>query len=78
MQELLNNKGIIRTKLKIKAAINNAKIFYKIEEEYNSFKNYLLRFHQGIIYENDKLEELNEIKKAPRSDVTPRSWTVKH
>lgn len=55
IQELLNNKGIIRNKLKIKAAINNAKIFYKIEEEYNSFKDYLLRFHQGIIYENDKV-----------------------
>lgn len=44
MNELLNNKYIIRNKLKIKASINNSKIFKSIVLEYSSFKNYLLTF----------------------------------
>ena len=53
--ELLNNKEIIRNKLKIKASINNSKIFKEISEEYGSFYNYLLSFYDGkIIYETDK------------------------
>ena len=44
INELLLNKKIIRNKLKIKASINNAKIFMDIEKEYGSFKNYLLGY----------------------------------
>ena len=50
--ELLNNKGIIRNKLKIKANITNAIIFKKITKEYGSFYNYLKTFTKDkIIYE---------------------------
>ena len=41
ISELLNNKNIIRNKLKIKSMINNAKIFIKIKEEYGTFSNYI-------------------------------------
>ena len=44
IEELINNKNIIRNKLKIKASIENAKIFMNIESEYGSFKNYLLGY----------------------------------
>ena len=55
IQELLENKKIIRNKLKINASINNAKIFRNIQKEYGTFKNYLETFTKGtIIYENDK------------------------
>ena len=55
IEELINNKDIIRNKLKIKSSINNAKIFKKISEEYKGFYNYLKTFTKGnIIYENDK------------------------
>lgn len=55
IEELINNKDIIRNKLKIKFSINNAKIFKKISEEYKGFYNYLRTFTKGnIIYENDK------------------------
>ncbi|OWT33735.1 DNA-3-methyladenine glycosylase [Methanobrevibacter sp. 87.7] len=54
-EELLKNEGIIRHKLKIESAINNAKIFIKIQEEFGSFHNYLKTFtNDKIIYENDK------------------------
>ena len=55
IEELINNKDIIRNKLKIKSSINNAIIFKKISEEYKGFYNYLKTFTRGnIIYENDK------------------------
>lgn len=37
IEELMTNEGIIRNRLKINAAINNAKLFLKIEDQYGSF-----------------------------------------
>ena len=55
IEELINNKYIIRNKLKIKSSINNAIIFKQISEEYKGFYNYLKTFTKGdVIYENDK------------------------
>ena len=55
VKELLNNKDIVRNKLKIKATINNSKIYKKIIEEYGSFYKYLINFSNSkIIYEIDK------------------------
>lgn len=55
IEELINNKDIIRNKLKIKSSINNAIIFKQISEEYKGFYNYLKTFTKGnIIYENNK------------------------
>ena len=42
--ELQNNKDIIRNKLKIRASVNNAKIFLGIQKEYGSFREYLKVF----------------------------------
>ena len=56
INELKQNPGIIRNKLKIKASINNAKIFKKIEKEYGSFSKYIWGFTNGkIIYETNKI-----------------------
>lgn len=50
--ELINNKDIIRNKLKIIASINNAKIFKNIVLEFGSFYNYLKSFtNDEIFYE---------------------------
>jgi DNA-3-methyladenine glycosylase I len=40
-QRLMNDPGIIRNKLKINAAIENAKIILTIREEYGSFRKWL-------------------------------------
>ena len=50
LQELVQNKGIIRNRLKIKASVENAKIFKAIQKEYGSFYNYLKTFTQGKIF----------------------------
>ncbi len=50
IKELQENKDIIRNKLKIKASINNARIFRQIKEEYGSFGSYILSFTNNKIY----------------------------
>ena len=47
--ELLSNEGIIRSKGKIVAAINNAKIYIEIQKEYGSFSNYIWSFTNNRI-----------------------------
>ena len=44
-KRLLENPGIIRNKLKIEAAIYNAKTFLKIQESHGSFLNWLHEHH---------------------------------
>ncbi|HWO40867.1 MAG TPA: DNA-3-methyladenine glycosylase I [Candidatus Eisenbacteria bacterium] len=46
-RRLLSNAGIIRNEQKILAAINNAKCFLKIQEEFGSFDRYIWRFVDG-------------------------------
>lgn len=41
IQELLENKGIIRNRLKINAAVTNAKAFLSIQEQYGSFESFI-------------------------------------
>lgn len=54
-RELADNKDIIRNRLKIKAAITNARIFLDIQKEYGSFDSYIWHFTGGgIIYETGK------------------------
>lgn len=41
IQELLENKGIIRNRLKLNAAVTNAKAFLEIQEAYGSFDAFI-------------------------------------
>jgi len=58
--ELINDAGIIRNKLKIKATISNALSFIEIQREFGSFSKYIWGFvdHKPI---NNKWKSLNEI-----------------
>lgn len=68
---LVNNKDIIRNKLKIKASINNSIIFKSIQEEYGSFYKYLCTYWDGnIIYEFDKTT--NELSDLISKDLYKR------
>lgn len=52
IEKLCNNSGIIRNKLKIKATINNAKIFIEIQKEFGSFSNYIWKFSNNKVIKN--------------------------
>jgi len=43
-EELINNSGIIRNKMKIKAVINNAEKFKEIRNQFGSFDSYIWSF----------------------------------
>ena len=45
--ELLKNEGIIRNRLKIASAIQNADAFLKIQKEFGSFDKYIWNFVGG-------------------------------
>lgn len=71
IDELLNNKQIIRNNLKIKSSISNSKIFKKIQDEYGSFNNYIWHFtNNKVIYENDKIK--SNLSDAISADLKKR------
>jgi DNA-3-methyladenine glycosylase I len=47
IQALLRDPGIIRNRLKIASAVQNAKAFLKIQEEFGSFDRYIWQFVGG-------------------------------
>ena len=44
---LLSDPGIIRNRLKVRAAVSNAAAFLRISEEFGSFSNYMWQFVDG-------------------------------
>ena len=57
---LLENPGIIRNKLKIKATVTNAQAFIKTQEEFGSFSKYIWGFVDGKPIDN-KPKSLSEV-----------------
>ncbi len=47
IEQLLANEGIIRNKLKINAAVQNAKAFLQVQNEFGSFDKYIWQFTGG-------------------------------
>ena len=64
---LLGNPGIIRNRLKVRAAINNAQRFLEVQEEFGSFDDYIWRFVDG----RPLVTELRDMREYPAT--TPRS-----
>lgn len=47
VERLMNDTGIVRNRLKIQAAVNNAKLFLETKKEFKSFDNYIWSFTGG-------------------------------
>ena len=74
INDLLDNKNIIRNKRKINATIRNSKIFKEICGEYGSFHEYLRMFTKDkILYETDKTT--NDLSDAISKDLKTRGMT---
>ncbi len=58
---LLDNSGIIRNKLKIHAAITNAKKFLEVQKEFGSFDAYIWGFVKG----NPMVHRIKRLKDYP-------------
>lgn len=59
-EELSQNEGIIRNKLKIRATISNAQRFMEVQKEFGSFSNYIWSFVGGKPIQN-KWRTLEEV-----------------
>ena len=76
IEELLENKDIIRNKGKIKATINNAWSFLKVQEEFGSFSNYIWSFtdNKVVFRENDDLVVKNVLSDLVAKDLKKRGF----
>ncbi|MEO1486179.1 MAG: DNA-3-methyladenine glycosylase I [Bacteroidota bacterium] len=70
IEALLADPGIIRNKLKVNAAISNAKVFMEVQKEFGSFSTYIWGFVDGIPIKN----QWQHHKEAPAT--TPLSDTI--
>lgn len=70
VERLMQFDGIVRNRLKIKAAISNAKLFMDIQKEYGSFCNYLKSFLPNGKPVINKWKQLSEVPAStPLSDA---------
>lgn len=69
IEELLQNEGIIRNKLKVKATISNAIAFMEVQKEFGSFSKYIWNFVDGKPIDN-KPKTLKDVPATtPLSDA---------
>ncbi|MGE5647200.1 MAG: DNA-3-methyladenine glycosylase I [Acidobacteriota bacterium] len=69
VSKLLADAGIVRNRLKIEAAIGNAKAFLKTQKEFGSFDAYLWRFVNGRPVKNAWREMSQVPARSPESDA---------
>ena len=79
VEELIQNTGIIRNRLKIHATINNAQKFMEVQKEFGSFSKYIWGFvnYQPIINRPKTLKEVpatTEISDALAKDLKKRGF----
>lgn len=68
----MNDKGIVRNRLKIQASINNAKHFLQIQKEFGSFNKYIWKFTAGQAIINNRKTLKDIPSKTPLSDEISR------
>lgn len=69
IQDLLQDPGIIRNKLKVYSAVSNAIAFMKIQDEFDSFSKYIWGFVDGKPIVNNR-KSLSEVQATtPLSDA---------
>ena len=80
VEKLLQDESIIRNKLKVNSAINNAKAFLKVQVEFGSFDEYLWGFvnHKPIKNKFKKLSDIpasTEISEKLSKDLKKRGFS---
>ena len=73
IQSLLRDSGIIRNRLKIASAVQNAKAFLIVQEEFGSFDAYIWRFVGGRPIMNSRRSVTKIPASTPLSDSMSRN-----
>ena len=66
---LLSDPGIVRNRLKVRSAIQNARAFLAVQEEYGSFDGYIWRFVGSRPRMNDRRSMAELPARTPESDA---------
>lgn len=79
IQELLQDTGIVRNKLKVRAAVSNAKAFMEVQKEFGSFDKYIWSFVDGTPIQNHcattkELPATTEISDILSKDLKKRGF----
>jgi DNA-3-methyladenine glycosylase I len=69
IESLLENTGIIRNKLKIRATVTNAQAFMALQKEFGSFSNYIWGFVNDRPIKNNLINYKNAPAYTPLSDA---------
>jgi DNA-3-methyladenine glycosylase I len=69
IQSLMNDAGIIRNRLKIASAIQNAKAFLKVQDDFGSFDAYIWQFTGGGPIVNSRRSLKQVPARTPESDA---------
>ncbi|WP_281613647.1 DNA-3-methyladenine glycosylase I [Flammeovirga sp. SubArs3] len=69
VEELLQDKGIIRNKLKVNAIITNAKAYLIVQKEFGSFSKYIWNFVDHKIIQNEVTSRDEVLSTSPISDA---------
>ena len=69
IERLMCDSGIVRNKLKIKSAINNAQKFLEVQQQVGSFSNYLWGFIDGAAIQNHWLDAQQVPSSTPLSNA---------
>ncbi len=72
INELMQDKGIIRNRRKIEATINNTKIFLDLQKEFGSFANYIWSFTDNKIIITDSKVVSNQLSDTISKDLNKR------
>ena len=69
LEALLQDTGIVRNKLKVRASVTNAQAFMKVQEEFGSFDKYIWQFTQGKTIVNAWKTRAEVPASTPESDA---------
>jgi DNA-3-methyladenine glycosylase I len=69
MEELLQNPGIVRNRLKVAAAVNNAQKFLEVQSEFGSFDTFIWQFVDGRPKQNARRNTSEIPASTPESDA---------
>ena len=72
INELMQDKGIIRNRKKIEATINNTKVFLNIQREYGSFANFIWSFTDNKVIITDSKVVSNELSDTISKELRKR------
>ncbi len=73
IQKLLKDEGIIRNRLKVRAAVTNAQAFLAVQEEFGTFNDYIWQFTDGKTIVNTHREMKTILPKTPESDAMSKA-----